>query len=181
MHERKSRTLVACVLVGLVGSAPAQGGEAVGEPARGQWVRVTLGAQGETVLEGRLQALDADTLVLAPPGREPVAVTRERIHRVERRQGRSRVAGALLGAAAGLAGGHMAGAFAGSDGPDCQIVCFSSGDKGALLSFLTVPLGALIGVGITHPRWEDVALPDRPAVALVPLRGGAAVQVSVRF
>jgi hypothetical protein len=129
-------------------------------------------------------------------GTETVEIRKRDIQRLEvsagpGHRGRGAKIGALVGIGAAIAIGVAAG-------EDCQSVpgpatwgnfteklssnlCMGHTATGALSAILTVPLGALVGYAVAPgEKWRSAGVPEltvQPAVS----RGGAALQVTLRF
>ena len=189
----KKRTYMAAVVFvsgTVLSGLPAQAiaDEAVTSGAD-QWIRVTtssdlpgiakLGAR----LEGTLQQLDENRLVLERgPNREAVTVPRAAIARVDiRERASSRGKGALIGGVVGLAAGVSIGLASGSD--KNGLVRFSAGEKAAIFSVLTVPVGALLGLAIGHgSQWKEDVPVDHLRLSVGPAPGrGIAIAVTRVF
>ena len=149
----------------------------------GERVRVT--SQGE--FTGRLQHLDADSIVIAPDRRltfRSFALHDVELLEVDAGPVRSPGRGMLIGAAAGGVVGLLAGQFVGECEPELpgdycpSFVGYSAGAG--------VAIGALVGFAWAGgTRWEPVALPSGEAVTLLPRlapgRTGLTVRVAVGF
>ena len=197
-HAALRRSLVAGLIAGMIRAGPA----AAGEPSPavlGPRVRVTAPAVSGKRLVGTLLAMDDTTLRLQPQkGKDVLEVPRNAITRIElsrrpSRRGKGAGIGALVGLGAAVAIGFAAGEDCSSlPEPDPWLfgfeaglrrnLCYGKGETAAMLSILTVPAGALIGMGAAGgERWVRTT-PDRFSVAVKPVRtGGIGATVSVRF
>lgn len=157
-------------------------------------VRVTALAVSGKRLVGTLLAMDETTLTIASQKGKGVvevprsAVTRLEVSRRPSRKDKGAGIGALVGLGAAVAIGLATGEDCGSLPPGGGLVerlnrnlCFSKGETAAILSLLTVPAGALIGLGAAPgERWVRTT-PDRLGVRVGPVRGGVGAALSLRF
>lgn len=148
---------------------------------------------------GRLAEVRGETVVVNRPRgdrTEALEIRKLDIQRLEvsagpGRRGRGARVGALVGIGAAIAIGVAAG-------EECQSVpgpatwanfteklnsnlCMGHTATGALSAILTVPLGALVGYAVAPgEKWRSAGV---PALAVQPTvsRGGAALQVTLRF
>ena len=148
---------------------------------------------------GRLAEVRVETIVVKRPQgdrTETLEIRKLDIHQLEvsrgpGRRGRGARIGALVGVGAAIAIGVAAG-------EECQSVpgpatwgnfteklnsnlCMGHGATGALSAILTVPLGALVGYAVAPgEKWRSAGVPElsvQPSVS----RGGAGVQLALRF
>ncbi|SRR6266568_3291434 len=166
MMKEHSITIGALVCGTLLIGLP---GQTLGDDAKrpvGHWIRVTTNsdiagiAKAGTRLEGLLQSLDENSLVVARNSRsQPVIVPRAAIARLDvRERASSRGKAALIGAGVGLVAGVSTGVASGND--ECASIfknlCWSAGQKAAIYSVLTVPAGALLGLAFGHgSQWQE--------------------------
>lgn len=182
----------------LTAASLATGEPAVAQGAGGPGSKVRVTTANERFV-GRLAAVRGETVVVerARAGHtETVEIRKTDIRRLELREKTHRKGrGAKIGALAGLGAAIAIGVAAGEDcksvpGPATwenfteklnSNLCMSHTATGALSALLTVPLGALVGFVVTPgERWRSAGVPQlvvQPAVS----RGGAGVQVMLRF
>jgi hypothetical protein len=190
--------LVVGLITGMIGAGPASAGEPWPVVA-GPRVRVTAPALSGKGLVGTLLAMDETTLTLQPQkGKDVLEVPRNAITRIElshrpSRRGKGAGIGALVGLGAAVIIGVATGDDCGSlpqPAPGLwgfsdrlrRNLCMGKGETAALTAILTVPTGALIGMGAAGgERWVRTT-PDRLRVAVTPTHaGGIGATVSVRF
>jgi len=158
--------------------------QTIGEPAPGVGDRIRIRTlAGSFFTTGRLLAADADTITLAPEGRDAgqLSFARSEIARLDVFQGRKSygVAGGLIGASALFVGALMVCSddifCNGADGSDDTAKnALAAAGAGGLI-------GGLLGMLIRSDRWTSVPV-DRVRVAIAPVRArGVALSVSVGF
>lgn len=193
----RRRSLVVGFMLGLVGVVPAVGDEA-SSPAPDTRVRVTApGVLGKQVV-GTLVHMDDMTLAVRPKGKDVLEVPRSAITRFEVSRGKSlRGKGAKIGAIVGLGAAVAIGLIAGEDcgslpepAPGIlglserlhRNLCIDKAPMALFSSLLTVPAGALVGLGFAPgERWVRTT-PDRVRLTVTPVRGtGIGAALSVRF
>ena len=193
----RRRSLVVGFMLGLVGVVPAVGDEA-SSPAPDTRVRVTApGVLGKQVV-GTLVHMDDMTLAVRPKGKDVLEVPRSAITRFEVSRGKSlRGKGAKIGAIVGLGAAVAIGLIAGEDcgslpepAPGIlglserlhRNLCIDKAPMALFSSLLTVPAGALVGLGVAPgERWVRTT-PDRVRLTVTPVRGtGIGAALSVRF
>jgi hypothetical protein len=160
----------------------------------GPRVRVTAPAVSGKRLVGTLLAMDEATLTIGLQDGKGVrevprrAVTRIEVSRRPSRKGKGAGIGALVGLGVGVAIGLASGddcsrSKGGWEGfLDGQIICFDRTSMAAGMSLLTIPAGALVGMGVAGgERWARTT-PDRLSLSVKPTRtGGLAAGLSLRF
>ena len=163
----------------------ASGGLSAEEGPRpdGPRVRITSVAIPSGRVVGSLVDLDEDALIIRPVDEgTDIRMTRSSITRLEvsrRRGNRGKAVG--LGVLVGAAAAGVLGLATGDDCRQGSIVCFDRGTTSAMYGIVAVPVGALVGLAISHGEKWEIASPDRLRVAITPTRGGAALRVSVGF
>jgi hypothetical protein len=135
----------------------------------------------EEHLQGRIIALEADHFVVElREGAEIARIPRAAIATVDVSAGRSSRAGhALVGLLVGAALGAGVGAITGTGCSPSDWFC-SPGFNAAALAIVCAPIGAVGGAVMPVERWKRVAEPS-VRLGMVPVRGGAAVTLAVRF
>jgi hypothetical protein len=175
--------------------APAGAGAADEKPStKPLRVRVTSAAVPSGRAVGTLVGVDDSSVTLSLSGKkEAVRLEKSAITQIEisrRRGNRGKaiglglLAGAVVGGAIGLAGEQDC-APQPSGGNDFTL--FSSlcedlnGTSTAAGVIVGAPVGALIGLALSHgERWESTSS-DGLRLAIAPMKGGAAVRLSFRF
>ncbi len=186
----------ATILVAILAFVPLASATAQEAPPVkvGDRVRVTAPDLGLYKQAGRLEALRADTLVVAVADSTmtfPVAsVTRLELSRGQKSHG---LAGALIGGLVGAASGAILG-YADGDDPPCResgwFACWGEtrltakekARAGAIvLGIVGVVVGRIVGANTKTDKWEEVPV-DRVRVSLGPQRDGRfGFGASVRF
>ena len=193
MTRAMRRSVALGVVLSLAGIAvaPAQELSGVVTPR----VRVTAPSVSGKRLIGDLVAMDATTLSIKPEKGKAVielpraAITRVELSRRRSRKGTGAAIGALVGLAAGVALGLATGDDCGSlpSGDDLvsrldRNLCFDRTVTAMGYSLLTVPAGALIGLGAAGGEKWVRTTPDRFSISVKPVRmSGLGAAVSVRF
>jgi hypothetical protein len=149
------------------------------EPLR---VRVTSSAVPSGRAVGTLVGVDERTVTLRPSGKkehvrlDKSAITHLEVSRRRGNRGKAIGLGFLAGAVVGGAIGH-------ADEQDCRpedFLCMR-GVSTAAGVVIGAPVGALIGLAVSHgERWESTSS-DGLHVAIAPTKGGGAVRLSFRF
>lgn len=155
---RRLPPIVACVVAFAPASLRAQDGI---EP--GAQVRVLAPSAADSLLSGRVVAIDAAWLLLAPPAAgESLQLPTAAIERLEvLRRGRRRTfKGGAIGVLIGAAGGYAL-THALVRNSDCEYVCGAAEASGSVAGALAgLGVGAIIGGRYRDPdRWEAVPLP----------------------
>jgi hypothetical protein len=192
-HAALRRSLVVGLITGMIGAAAASAGEP--SPAvAGPRVRVTAPTVSGKRLVGTLLAMDETTLTLRPQkGKDILEVPRTAITRIElsrrpSRRGKGAGIGALVGLGAAVAIGLAAGddcdapATGGGLAGALARICYGRAETAVAAAILTIPAGALIGLGVAPGESWVRTTPDRFSVAVKPVRtGGVAAALSIRF
>jgi len=184
---RKAVLPLAVALVPTLVPLNVLGAEA--KPDAPPYLRIRVGPSGKRI-EGRLVDDDAQHLVLQNHDRESkvrtVRVPRKDIFRLEVRDRPShRGKGALIGAGVGLGVAAIVGLASRDYSKDagCLVLCWSKPEQGAAAALLTVPIGSLIGLGVSRgSHWTDVPSPER-FTGKAPRRSadGLAAQIVLKF
>lgn len=189
------------VVVGLIIGVAAVGGASADEvpaPGSSPRVRVTAPTVSGKRLVGTLLRMDEETLTLGAQKGQGVievprsAITRMEVSRRSSRKGKGAGIGALVGLGAAVAIGFATGDDCDSlpePGPGWsglverlnRNLCMGKGETAAIVSILTVPAGALIGLGAAPGERWAATTPDRLSVAVRPVRGGVGAALSLRF
>ncbi len=181
------RMLAGLALLTLAAAAPVVRAD---ELATGTRVRVMAPMMGGTIV-GSLVASDAEALTLQTAKGDLRRVPRADLRHLDvSRKPSRRGRGALIGLAAGAVGGYIWAASTNPDGgcePEPYAFCifggplFTDEQSGAMGAVALGGIGAIVGALVAPgEKWERV--PDSAVrVSLAPVRGGAAVRVSLRF
>jgi hypothetical protein len=185
------RSLVVGLVVGMVGTAGADDAPPVTASPR---VRVTAPAFSGKRLVGTLLAMDETTLTIASQkGKGVVEVPRSAVTRIEvsrraSRKGKGASIGALVGLGAAVAIGLASDGCPPRAPNDHSLagalsrICFGRTVTSVGAGILTVPLGALIGLGVAGGEKWAPTTPDRLSLSVKPTRtGGLGAALSVRF
>jgi hypothetical protein len=149
---------------------------------QGDWVRVRRAGEAGGGIEGRVWAIERDTLVLADRARSwerSVTLGSLRSLEVRRDHGNYAVTGALVGAGLGVSAGLLFGI------PFCSgadTVC-NTDEYLRIITYLVLPpiaVGTLVGLMIPRREWEAVPL-DRVRLGHRPGVRGAIVTLSLAF
>lgn len=160
------------------------GKEPTTEVKEGEWVQVRFGGSEDQVIEGSMEGIEEnDLLVLPPGGTETSRIPMDRVR--EFRVLRGSKSQALKGLGVGLASGAVVGAFMGlADGDDEPgFIQFSAEEKAAMgavaFGLIGGVAGLLIGAVSRTDRWEQASLSAAtPSVQLRP-NGGLGVGISI--
>lgn len=181
MRHRSRRTILALAL-GLA-SAPAAWTQASAPLPAGSRIRVQTGAP-DTVrtTTGELTVWESDTIALRTRAGEERRIPLASVTRMDVSRGKGVVLShVLIGAGAGTLTGMLVGGAIGYDScRDCFVSSLTTITGAVVGASIGLAAGALVGAAIKGERWSRVAL-DRPAMGVVPIRGGMAVGFSVRF
>lgn len=158
--------------------------------------RVRVSASSRSPIVGSLVGVEADRLLIAAAdGAEPLAVPRASIQKFEMSHGpkskaKGALVGGLIGAGLGAAWGVAASQKQSCDGLSlgeafgCAAANDLADDTAANIAIgvgVLGGLGAIVGAVVTHgERWHAASV-DGAAVAVVPVRRGAALRVSIGF
>jgi hypothetical protein len=150
----------------------------------GEWVRVRFGGGGDQVIEGSLQGIEEDgLLVLSPEGTQTSRIPMDRVREFRVLRGSKNQA--LMGLGVGLAGGAVVGGLIGlADGDDeSGFIRFSAGEKAAMgavaFGLIGGAAGLVIGAVSRTDRWERASLPAlTPSVQVAP-NGRLGVRISI--
>ncbi len=160
-----------------------------------QLIRVQTGPK-KASYRGTFEGMRGDSLVIADSAGVPRWVVPARdIVRVDMSVGTRR--NGLKGAGYGFLVGAGVGALLGMKGELCRPTaapwsCFQEsttradavrGSAAAMAVVFGLPVGAIVGRTIKSPKWRPVDLTPgpRPELTFAPVRGGAAVRLSIAF
>ena len=165
-------TALTCVPLSAQRTPPAE--ERTSEVEEGDWVRVRFGGREDRVIEGSLQGIEEnDLLILSSEGKEvsriPMGQVREfRVRRGSRTQ-------ALRGLGLGLVSGALVGGFIGLAHGDDEsgFIQFTAGDYAAMgaagFGLIGGVAGLVIGAASRTDRWDRASIPAvNPSVQVAP-------------
>lgn len=178
-------TALTCVPISAQRTPPVE--ERTSDVVEGEWVRVRFSGMEDQVIEGSLQGIEEnDLLILPSEGKEvsriPMGQVREfRVRRGSKTQalrglGLGLVSGALVGGLIGLAHGDDESGF----------IRFSAGENAAMgavgFGLIGGVSGLVIGAVSRTDRWERASIPAvNPSVQVAPTgRLGVAISIPTR-
>lgn len=166
--------LTALTCVPLSAQRTHRGEERTSGVEEGEWVRVRFGGSGDQVIEGSLQGIEEDDLlVISPEGTESSRIPMDQVRdlRVLRGSRNQALQGLGFGAVCGAAVGGLMGLADGDD--ESGFIQFSAGEKAAMgavaFGLIGGAAGLVIGAVSRADRWERASLSAlTPSVQVAP-------------